>query len=834
MSFKHLALTLALGVMTSWVSAQSPVTLDALQTQGARVVAGGPAGAPVRFIGFDALTLQTQAVEAAWQNLPAQVVASQHLQKHAALFGLSDPATQVQLKKHFDEPDGHAMSRYQQIHQGLPVIGGEVIVNQNAKRQLTSISGRTAPQITVDTAPTLTDAEAANTALGAVAKWYGLNTARLKATPAVLSVYDARLISPLKWPQALVWHLEVTPLDELPIREVVLVDAHTGAIAVHFNQIAHARNRLTYDANSTDPSSVAPTLVCNETDATCAGIPDAVKAHRYAANTYDFYSTRFGRDSIDGAGMPLVSHVRICPTGVACPYQNAFWDGSKMSYGAGFADGEDVVAHELTHGVTEKESHLFYYYQSGAINESFSDVFGEFVQQSNVSEPVSPSNRWLIGENLSMGAIRSMSNPPAFNDPDKMTSPYYYMGFYDGGGVHTNSGVNNKAAYLMVDGGTFNGQTVTALGLNKTAQIYYRVQTSLLTSGSDYLDLHNALYQACQDLLGTAGITAADCAAVRAATLAVEMDKDPAPGFMPSAQMCPAGKTVRSTLFFDDMESGDTKWGKGYMAGSTGWYLYTDYAASGIHSFWGQDPSSVSDLYIRNATAVVLPPSAQLWFNHAYQFEFVGSSSYYDAGVLEYSVNGGGTWADAGNLHAEGQNYSGTVKPSFGNPLANRNAFVGESHGYVSSRYDLSSLAGQSVYFRWRVGADSSYGALGWLVDDVSIHTCGVNPVPPGAPTNVSVVSHPGRVTISFSPPASSGSSAITSYTASCSAAGQPTRTGTAAGSPINVYGLTPNVSYACSVTATNSEASSAASAAVTIVGPRRVDMTPILMLLLD
>src|SRR4030095_2564226 len=94
------------------------------------------------------------------------------------------------------------------------------------------------------------------------------------------------------------------------------------------------------------------------------------------------------------------------------------------------------------------------------------------------------------------GAFRSMSNPPAYLDPDKMSSPYYYQGEGDSGGVHFNNGVNNKAAYLLVDGGTFNGKTVTALGWEKTGAIYYEANRNLLTSGADYSDLYYALQQA--------------------------------------------------------------------------------------------------------------------------------------------------------------------------------------------------------------------------------------------------------------------------------------------------------------------------------------------------
>src|SRR5439155_26876159 len=156
------------------------------------------------------------------------------------------------------------------------------------------------------------------------------------------------------------------------------------------------------------------------------------------------------------------------------------------------------------------------------------------------------------------GAIRNMQNPPASNEgpqPDKMTSPFYYLGVDDNGGIHRNNGINNKAAYLMVDGGTFNSQTITPLGITKVAKIYYEVQTHLLTSGSDYADLYDALYHACNNLVGISGILANDCQQVRNATIAVEMNLQPVLRFNPDAPVCTAGQSP-THIFFDDLESG--------------------------------------------------------------------------------------------------------------------------------------------------------------------------------------------------------------------------------------------------------------------------------------
>src|SRR4029079_8317552 len=178
-----------------------------------------------------------------------------------------------------------------------------------------------------------------------------------------------------------------------------------------------------------------------------------------------------------------------------------------------------------THGVTQHESNLFYYYQSGAINESFSDLWGEYYDQTNGLGNDTAAVKWQIGEDISgLGVIRSMNDPSAFGDPDKMSSPNYDEAEDDNGGVHHNSGINSKAVSLMVDGGSFNGKTVTALGWTKTAAIYYEVNTNLLPSGADYSDLYYALQQACANLIGQKGITAANCAEVKDAVDAVEMN----------------------------------------------------------------------------------------------------------------------------------------------------------------------------------------------------------------------------------------------------------------------------------------------------------------------
>lgn len=185
------------------------------------------------------------------------------------------------------------------------------------------------------------------------------------------------------------------------------------------------------------------------------------EAYDYLGVTYDFFWQVFGRNSLDGKGLPLTGSVHY-----GSDYQNAFWNGEQMVFGDG--DGEifnrftialDVVGHELSHGVTESEANLVYFEQSGALNESLSDVFGSLVKQYHLKQTADRAD-WLIGQGLLAAGIhgqglRSMSAPgSAYDDPllGKDPQPASMAGFVktreDNGGVHLNSGIPNRAFYL--------------------------------------------------------------------------------------------------------------------------------------------------------------------------------------------------------------------------------------------------------------------------------------------------------------------------------------------------------------------------------------------------
>ncbi len=719
---------LMLGSGTVSANDATALTEQSLIAQGAQVVHHRLTG-KTNFIGSS--TGKTIALPGTGTAQSASAAAMDALNAYGTMFGLSNPAKELSQKSIKTTNNGRSVVRYQQNYNGIPVIGGELIVNLSQNNGLLSVNGEVSPKLAVPTTATITAQQASNTALAAVAKWHNTNTTTLIASAPLLSVYDPRLISPDTSPAKLVWRVEVSSKTLQPIRELILIDAQRGNISLHFNQIDTALNRATYNANNS--STLPGNLLCNEVmDPTCAGsgIADAVSAHLFASDTYSFYSTNHGRDGIDNAGGVITSSVNYYAFG-ECP--NAYWDGTQMVYCAGLVV-DDVVAHELTHGVTENTSNLFYYYQSGAINESLSDVWGEFVDLSNSSGSDTATDRWLMGEDLNVsgmvGAIRSMKDPTVYGDPDKMSSVNYWKDADDNGGVHTNSGINNKAVYLMVDGDTFNGRTITGIGITKVAKIYYDVQTNMLTTASDYFDLYNALNQSCQNLIGTAGITSSDCTQVKNATKAVEMDRQPGAKFNPDASVCPGGFAPVANTFLDDIEAGLGNWTLSIASGSTNWVnwntvygpTYGTYATSGTESLFGESPTTASDL--RASISLTVPTQNPfLHFRHAFDFEY-DPGGFYDGGVLEYSTDSGVSWSDAGGLIAAGQSYNATLFSAFGNPLGGRRAFSGSSHGYVSSLVDLNGMRGKTVQFRWRVGSDNGIQYLGWFLDDVGVYTC--------------------------------------------------------------------------------------------------------------
>jgi bacillolysin len=704
------------------------------------------------------------------QGATGAAAARAHLTAYGALFGISDQARQLRLQRTTALGKGETAVRFQQLAGGIPVLGGELVVEVNTDGALVSINGETS-RLPVPDAGAVSAARARTVAVAATAKGRAVPALALTASVAQPWVYDPSLLG-APGPQAArnVWRTEVTAAKGAPLRELVLVDAVTGGVVLSVDQIATAKTRSVCDMGNVE----LQTNTCPQTGHPVvrseggAAVADAQvnNAYDFAGKTYDFYLNRFGRDSINGAGLPIISAVKFCPEDGApgaslCPYENAYWDGTQMTYGNGFADADDVVAHELTHGVTQYESNLLYWYESGAINESMSDVFGQFVDLGdNDAQDTTPATRWLIGEDLPFANMtRDMANPHASTvgaQPAKTSDPQWNSVWSDAGGVHTNSGVGNKAAQLITDGGTLG----VGIGLDKAAAIYYRAEQTL-TSGSDYRDLYNILRGSCTALVGTipkdalgvassdGAITTDDCAWVTTALTAVQMNVYPADDAkIPAAPgYCGTGYTVTDQL----LDHFDTALADNWSS-SGAWIRNADYqqkTSSGLAA-WVLDYADGGDqthapnpqdrrLTTKSTFSIPSGRSSYLRFEHADAFDWIGPNTvgapirYYDGGFVEVSVDG----AAFKLLGIQSNGYNHTIQAT------GTKGFGGDSTDWYTSRATMSSFAGKHVKFRFRLRTDgfaSFSQSYGWWLDNVRLYSCRG----PSAPGSVKVANATG------------------------------------------------------------------------------------------
>ena len=254
---------------------------------------------------------------------------------------------------------------------------------------------------------------------------------------------------------------------------------------------------MTLDANNTSTSYLDYSYVTSSNNTWPQ--KNAVSAHNHATLAYRYLWNTFGRNSINGRGGNIISFVNVAEDD-GSSMENAFWNGKAVFYGNGgtsfysLAGALDVGAHELGHGVVSNTANLEYYGQSGAINESYADIFGSMVDRDD----------WLIGEDITKtsyspsGALRDMADP--HNGGTSLSQPYWqpksvsemYAGTQDNGGVHINSSIGNHAYYLYA----------TAVTREKAEQVFYKALTDYLTMTSKFIDFRIAVVQAATDLFG--------------------------------------------------------------------------------------------------------------------------------------------------------------------------------------------------------------------------------------------------------------------------------------------------------------------------------------------
>ncbi|MBC8082309.1 MAG: M4 family metallopeptidase, partial [Hymenobacter sp.] len=311
----------------------------------------------------------------------------------------------------------------------------------------------------------------------------------------------------------------------------------------------------------------------------------ALDAHWGAQAVYDYWKNVHARNSYNNAGAKIKSYVHFDDTpGDGRGYENAYWNGSVMTYGDGNTRFDpltslDVCAHEIGHAICSSTANLTYADESGALNEGFSDIWGAAVEYYKAPGKAT----WLIGEDIDKvrPALRSMSNPNAEGQPDTYKGTSWYAGTGDNGGVHTNSGVLNHWFYLLSVGKTGtndfgNAYSVTGIGIEAAARIAYRTESVYLTASSNYAAARTYSIQSAKDLYGA---TSLECARVAGAFSAV--------GVKPGAAICtttPLPATGVNLLRNPGFESGDIQWSG--TPGVIGAWGTRQPARSGTRSAW--------------------------------------------------------------------------------------------------------------------------------------------------------------------------------------------------------------------------------------------------------
>ena len=455
---------------------------------------------------------------------------------------------------------GMVHQRFAQYYQGIRVEHADYLIHTKGGA-VESINGDFEKISGLSITPSVSEKAALNQALARVgAKTYMWQTGEanadaFKPTGELVIVRDSRVEN---GPQVLAWKFNVYAAAPIS-RAYVYVDAHSGDVVLTDKIIKHAAatgtfataysgSRTfndgtttggyflregttrglgieTYNCKKGNSYTAATDFVDADnswTEYNNANFDNvAGDAHVGAQATYDYWKAVHGRNSYDNAGAKIKSYVHFDDTpGDGVGYENAYWNGSVMTYGDGATrfrplTALDVCGHEIGHAVCEKTANLTYSNESGAMNEGLSDIWGASIEAYAVatlgftSGGVKAKSTWLIGEEIdkAQAALRSMSDPKSLGQPAYYKGVNWYTGTGDNGGVHTNSGVLNHWYYILAVGksGTNEGggvYAVTGVGIDAAAKITYRMESVYMVASSTYAQARTYAIQAATDLYG--------------------------------------------------------------------------------------------------------------------------------------------------------------------------------------------------------------------------------------------------------------------------------------------------------------------------------------------
>lgn len=418
----------------------------------------------------------------------------------ASRFGLSPKELRVRSAR-VDEV-GLTHVRYDQVREGLRVVGGELIVHVDTSGQIFAVNGSARGA----QAPSSLSRVSPDAAMAAAVK--GLPDMKPMGTTQLVYFLDAQ--GSLFLAYELVREGE---RDDAPARDTVYVDAATGRVLDVHPQFHAAQNRRIHSAGN---GSNLPGTLRRQEGGAATGDGHIDDNYDHVGTTYRCFSTVFGRDSFDDAGATITSTVHY-----GNRYVNAFWDGRQIVFGDGdnFNSGElgrdlDVVSHEFTHAVTQYDSGLVYRNESGALNESLSDIAAAICE--SWARGTVDADVWKIGEDIwtpgtSGDALRYMDNPTR-DGSSRDFYPERYVGTADNGGVHWNSGIPNLAFKMLVTGGTHprnkTSINVSGVGMNRAAQTFYYANQFYFTANTTMAQARALTIQAAADRYPTDTVNA--------------------------------------------------------------------------------------------------------------------------------------------------------------------------------------------------------------------------------------------------------------------------------------------------------------------------------------
>ncbi len=612
--------------------------------------------------------------------------------------------------------DGTSHVRYDRTYRGLPVLGGDVVVHLTPTGALRGVSQSLARPLQVATTPRVSPQRATALAgprlVGSVA-----------GTSARLVVDAAGNTPRLAW-DVLAFGLRA---DQTPSRLHVLVDAVSGVVgrsydevetgtgnSIYSGQVAISTSRNTstglYEMNDPTRGNNNTTDLRQATTGTGTLFTDGddvwgngaqsdrasagVDAHYGSQKTFDYYKNVLGRNGIFNNGTGVRSRVHYGNN-----YANAFWDGTQMTYGDGSGNAKplvslDIAGHEMSHGVTENTANLTYSGESGGLNEATSDIFGTMVEfyAANAADP----GDYLIGEKVDINGngtpLRYMDKPSR----DGASADCWYSGV-GSLNVHYSSGPGNHVFYLLAEGSgaktingvaynspTCNGGTVTGVGRDAAAKIWYRALSVYMTSSTNYAGARSAAVNAAKDLYGAAS---SQCAGVEQAFSAISVT-----GATCGTAPPPPPPTGGNLLANPGFESGATAWSQ------TAGVISNDStrAHSGSWLGWLDGYGSTHTDTLSQSVTIPSATSATLsfWLNVATS-ETTTSTAYDTLKVQVISGTTTTTLATYSNLSAK---------------------------TYTQRSFNLSSYVGKTVTIKL-VGVEDSSLATSFLADDFSLTT---------------------------------------------------------------------------------------------------------------